>query len=94
MRIALGQIQNFPDQASLLSYCASNPDQEAGYAPAGQTSPQTLPCQRWPYVFGQGQVLLMGGTATTSLTSATLAGIPIWLIAVAGLGLFLMMRKP
>lgn len=94
MRVALGDIQNFGDQASLLAYCASNPDQEAGYAPMGQSSPQTLPCQRWPSVFGQGQVFLMGSTApVTSLASTTLLGIPAWLLVLGGLGLYFFIRR-
>jgi hypothetical protein len=91
MRIALGDIQNFPDQTSLLNYCASNPSAEAGYAPSGQTNPQTLPCQQWPYVFGQGQVFVESDLSTTTssigtwLTSAMIGTIPNWLL-LGGLG--------
>jgi len=92
MRVALGDIQNFPDQGSLLAYCASNPNAYAGYAPAGQTNPQTLPCPEWPSVFGQGQVFVESGTSSSTssigtwLTSTMLDSIPNWLL-LAGLGI-------
>jgi len=93
MRIALGDIQNFADQSSLLAYCASNPSEEAGYAPIGQSSPQTLPCQRWPYIFG-GQTVFVGtANQLASLSSPSLFGIPIWVISLAGAALFYFMRR-
>lgn len=92
MRIALGDVQNFPDQPSLLAYCASNPSAEAGYAPAGQSNPQTLPCAEWPSIFGAGQVFVESDLSTTTfsvgtwLTSTMIGTIPNWLL-LAGLGI-------
>lgn len=100
MRIALGDIQAFSDAPSLLSYCASNPDAEAGYAPQGQNPAQTLRCSEWPYVLPPSQVVVNASipattsTFTTLLTSSAIGGIPNWflLVGVLALGYFVMRR--
>jgi len=103
MRIALGDIQAFADAPSLLAYCASNPDAEAGYAPQGQGVAQTLPCQQWPYVLPPSQIVLSGATLppttststfTSMLTSSAIGGIPNWLLigGLIAIGIFAMRR--
>lgn len=99
MRIAIGDIQTFSTPTDLLSYCATNPDQEAGYAPQGQSPAQTLACQQWPYVLPPSQIVVNSVATTTTptdlttlLTSSAIGGIPNWflIVGILGLGYFLM----
>jgi hypothetical protein len=104
---ALGQVaQNFSTPTDLLAYCASNPDLQAGYAPAGQSSPQTLSCSEWPSVLQtsglSNTTVVVDETTSTSdlgswLTEATIdptGTIPNWAVLVAGAGLlFYFMEK-
>ena len=94
MRMALGDVPSFADAPSLLAYCAANPNLFAGYAPMGQSNPQTLPCQEW-HILGKGQTIVVSGgsTSAVSLASTTLFGIPLWVLAVGVLGVFLYMRR-
>ena len=108
---ALGQTpgsQSFADPTDLLNYCAANPSLEAGYAPAGQASPQTLACSEWPSVLqtsglSDTTVVVDETTSGTSdlgswLTESTIdptGTLPNWavLLAVGAGGLYLLEKR-
>ena len=106
---ALGQTpgsQSFADPTDLLNYCAANPSLEAGYAPAGQSSPQTLACSEWPSVLQtsglSNTTVVVDETTTTSdlgswLTESTIdptGTFPNWGILLAlGAAAFYFLEK-
>jgi hypothetical protein len=99
--------QNFGDPTDLLNWCAANPSLQAGYAPSGQSSPQTLSCSEWPSVLQNSGLsnttVVVDETTTTSdlgtwLTEATIdptGTIPNWavLAGVAVIGWYFLEKK-